>query len=37
MLDWKPLYRDIGFYYVTITYMVRIPARPERIAPPGRR
>lgn len=21
MLDWKPLYRDIGFYYITITYM----------------
>ena len=37
ILDWKPLYRDIGFYYITITYMVCIPARPGSLIPPGRR
>ena len=34
-LDWKPLYRDIGFYYITITYMVQCrPPLPVPMPPP---
>lgn len=33
MLDWKPLYRDIGFYYITLLYMASHLARPGLPSP----